>query len=142
MMIGSYCLGLMGLQLMPGFGMLAFAAAQQVWAAAGAIGAILLLFAAAQGVASDVSKKIASSARVAAGCRPMFQTATVSSLPAHLRASGKAIPTQRRYTLISDFIKDGFAQDSWLFTTWQPASAASSHFTKAPSPGAVRSARS
>lgn len=57
MIIGSYCLGLMGLQLMPGFGMLAFAArspkgfaAQQVWAAAGAIGAILALFAAGQGL--------------------------------------------------------------------------------------------
>lgn len=61
MMIGSYCLGLMGLQLMPGFGMLAFAArspkgfaAQQVWAAAGAIGAILVLFASAQGLGAHL----------------------------------------------------------------------------------------
>jgi solute:Na+ symporter, SSS family len=56
-MILSYALALMGLQLAPGFSMLAFATrspkgfrAQQTWAAAGAMGGLLLLFSIAQGL--------------------------------------------------------------------------------------------
>lgn len=57
-MILSLALGLMGMQLVPSFGMLGFAArnpkgfrAQQTWAAAGTMGALLLLFPVAIGLA-------------------------------------------------------------------------------------------
>jgi SSS family solute:Na+ symporter len=57
-MILSYCLALMGLQLAPHFSMLAFAArspngfvSQQTWASAAIMGAILVIFSVAQGLA-------------------------------------------------------------------------------------------
>jgi Na+/proline symporter len=56
-MILSYAVGLMGLQLVPSFSMLGFAArspkgfrAQQTWAAGGVMGAVLILFPVAQGL--------------------------------------------------------------------------------------------
>ncbi len=60
-MILSYCLALMGLQLTPSFSVLAFAArspkgfvAQQTWASAAIMGAILMIFSAAQGLGAHL----------------------------------------------------------------------------------------
>ena len=60
-MILSYCLALMGLQLAPAFGLLGMAArsprgfaAQQTWASAGAMGAVLVLFLVAIGFAPRI----------------------------------------------------------------------------------------
>jgi Na+/proline symporter len=68
-MILSYCLALVGLQLAPGFTMLAFGArspkgfvAQQTWASAGVIGAILVLFPVAQGLGARLLPDVAASA--------------------------------------------------------------------------------
>lgn len=77
-MILSYCLALMGLQLAPAFSMLTFStrspkgfAPQQTWAAAGFMGAILVLFTAVQGLGPRLLTGGGASAVVGSGADPV-----------------------------------------------------------------------